>query len=498
MGSYEVSLACPRCGQRLSFPTLDLRAVFACPRCGTQHQVGALVQTETTLPAIPVLQAIRSQAEPGAESTPAQSPRSELIIHQPTGGPEAFAPHGAVRATTPVSATPSLPMPAVEPDVPLPSPAAENVGSGGAFAVTDRRGAAAMDLARASVAATSSIAERFDAWLWGKRKWFVGGCALLVFVAQELDPFAYAVALVAFAFVLYLLLIARVLALRDDDGGWSVAGVLARLVSAVRDAFESVVDWSGTPFTEVARRLSVLLATTGLVFTVLAPPVKLLFSDFLGVEAGTPGAGEYIESLQSVGPGMLTLATVAFLLWRFRGGRKQVAGEFRDSARAVGSGTTVPPVLDIFELSPSAVASLPDAGLRRVLEILKTWKPRKLAQEADYRRHLARHLRKRMPAAVVDTEVRLLGAENKLVGRGDLILSDTVLFELKRALTSASADRAVGQVWKYSDVWKHGPVLLLLCESRQDFHDSMLARHVMQLRQQGHHILCVAAGRRIA
>jgi hypothetical protein len=98
----------------------------------------------------------------------------------------------------------------------------------------------------------------------------------------------------------------------------------------------------------------------------------------------------------------------------------------------------------------------------------------------------------------IDTQRPLRDAAGKRVGRVDLVIGDALAFELKRGMRSASeGDRAVGQVWKYLDAWTSGPVVLLLCETYEDFDQSMTARHVVELSSRGKPAFIVAAGKRL-
>ena len=62
---------------------------------------------------------------------------------------------------------------------------------------------------------------------------------------------------------------------------------------------------------------------------------------------------------------------------------------------------------------------------------------------------------------------------------------------------SSEADRAVGQVWKYAEAWTHGPVMLLLCETRAGFAQAGVIDRIGELRDRGRPLFVVAAGRRL-
>ncbi|MBN1460150.1 MAG: hypothetical protein JXA57_11485 [Armatimonadetes bacterium] len=72
------------------------------------------------------------------------------------------------------------------------------------------------------------------------------------------------------------------------------------------------------------------------------------------------------------------------------------------------------------------------------------------------------------------------------------------MIELKRRLEkSDEIDRAVGQVARYSESWKKGPVVLLACESRTGFATAPFTRRIAELRALGRPVFALAAGRRV-
>jgi hypothetical protein len=139
-----------------------------------------------------------------------------------------------------------------------------------------------------------------------------------------------------------------------------------------------------------------------------------------------------------------------------------------------------------------------DARLQPILSALARWKPRICEYEADYELSLVRHMRRALPDASVDRQHPVRDGTGRLVGKIDVVLSKHLAVELKRGMTAGDADRAVGQVWKYLDAWDRGPVLLVLCETREDFGTGQAARHIGELRRQGKPVFVVAAGRRVS
>jgi hypothetical protein len=61
-----------------------------------------------------------------------------------------------------------------------------------------------------------------------------------------------------------------------------------------------------------------------------------------------------------------------------------------------------------------------------------------------------------------------------------------VLIEMKRGLSTSTAQKALGQVQMYADAWgKRGPILLLICGVPRQVVERHLGNSLERLRQSG-------------
>ena len=136
-----------------------------------------------------------------------------------------------------------------------------------------------------------------------------------------------------------------------------------------------------------------------------------------------------------------------------------------------------------------ALASDSDAPIRIVLHS---------PLEADYHDSLHRFLRKRAPQLQVERERPINAVIEGTRRRLDLAIDGRVVIELKRHLRkTADADRAYGQIRGYAQAWPHGPVLLVLCETSDDFAQQRgLQNKIEELRAANYAVVAIAAGRR--
>jgi hypothetical protein len=119
-----------------------------------------------------------------------------------------------------------------------------------------------------------------------------------------------------------------------------------------------------------------------------------------------------------------------------------------------------------------------------LLRTLGTWNPRSHTSEAKYTSSLVRKLRERMPSASMELE-RPMRHEGQRF-RADLVIGDAVLVEMKRGLSQAAAQRALGQVQMYSLAWaRKGPIILLICGTPRPVVEQHFGPHLQALRQQG-------------
>lgn len=98
-----------------------------------------------------------------------------------------------------------------------------------------------------------------------------------------------------------------------------------------------------------------------------------------------------------------------------------------------------------------------------------------------------------MPGANPQRERPVGNRAEGTAGRADLVVSDAVLIEMKRGLTTTSAQRAVGQVRMYARAWHNGPLILLLCDADPAIVQQFLGREMMTLRNEAPVLVVLAA-----
>ena len=497
MAGFETTAACPHCRQQLVVPTYNLSARFTCPRCFSSFPATALVALDTAVPALPTAPRAVIAASPSNHDQ-ATAVAASAVRTAATDGPS--EPAQSIAVSMPML-TPERPMRAED----NASSAAPAIASAPGVSVAERRAGPdartsgpALGIVAAEYTASyaAGVAARIDARLYGKRSVVVGSAAAIVLVTSRLSPLAYAVALPTFATLVYLLLIARIWSLRDEDGNWTGTGVLRRMRATAASALQAL-DVRGVSGFEVARRASTPLVSAGLVACVVAPPLQLLWNSVLGVTGASASSAiiAALDTLQSAGVVSVLVGFLLWLTWYLHVRRSALGKSFRTSSAAVVH-DGVPAVLDVWHMEENALTAVRHEGLRKLLEALKSWRPRRCHYEDDYQQSLLRHLQKVLDGAVI-RDRKPLWKQGNLIGYPDIWISDSVLIELKRELSAGEADRALGQVWKYADAWRAGPVLLVLCETATNFENGHTPRHVAELRARGYPVLCVAAGRRL-
>jgi hypothetical protein len=100
-----------------------------------------------------------------------------------------------------------------------------------------------------------------------------------------------------------------------------------------------------------------------------------------------------------------------------------------------------------------------------------------------------------MPGANPERERPIGDRAQGTNGRADLVVSDSVLIEMKKGLTTTTAQRALGQIQMYLRAWDRGPVMLLVCEADAATVQTFLAREIEEIRRRAP-VLMVLAGRR--
>lgn len=511
MNQARVEASCSACGQLMLVETADLQTIVACPRCRTTVTVAELVPATTPLAAIPVAPApntghsLSEVDAPTILEAPWHQVGGPTSIPEPAqasrGGPEVSEPE----STAALSATGGPESPSLETDATPPpgdrlvAPRAVDLATGSTVNVAERTRQAYGAMSR-TMSALGKAAAWFDVKLYGYRSLVLVGLAGMVVLLRLVHLAAYAVALPLFALVAYFMLLARLWSLRGEDGTWSVNAFVERAGAFAENLIESLRELPVTPLNEHLRRLRGQAIGLGLVLLAVVPPVRLLVLRSLeafGLSTNDSSAMETLATTEVVGFALVGAgALIAFFRWhRMRGSK---FGNHLSRLRRTFTQTDgVPAVFDVWKLPEGTSGVVADPEFQRLLQVLRTWRPREHRLEAAYEASLMRHLRKYFTRVEIDNQVPLRTPDGQRAGRVDIVLDNTVAVELKRALTSTEADRALGQVWKYLEGWSRGPVVLLLCVTKDGFELGMLPKHISALRQHGHYVFAVAAGRRI-
>lgn len=482
---------CPACGQKLAIPTLDLQSAYACPRCHSTHLAGDLIPKGATVPGVPVdltpspghsMRAIPvlAQAAPGAALHPALVERQEsppLLVSGPTAAP---------------AHAPTL------------GPSQSNLLDARALLDAARDTAA---VANVVVAKALDAAEWIDARLhrWRSKAFFIL-CSLVAFAEfaaalADVDPLW--VELPAFLLLAVLsttLLLARVASFRDERGAWSIRMVGRRIASAAGWAWQSIREFWQAPWLENLRLVGLWVMTVGLggvsvaTFLGLVLRVVTLAIDVdASVAAWTRTLAFVSWVFSAVGVAIL------FVRWRVSGSlpgaTRPVDSRARAAARAEVLG--LPFVLDFVHdraAASRAVGALPESLLRQVLAEVAAWRPhRRFELERDYQESLCRHIARRLPDLSPELERPFSTQSSR--GRLDLVVGDAVVLEMKHSVSASEAQRAAGQLMQYATFWgAKGPVILVVCETSQEFATSLIGELVAGLRSAGYPVLAVAAG----
>jgi hypothetical protein len=307
----------------------------------------------------------------------------------------------------------------------------------------------------------------------------------------------YVWALFTYTAFLYLLLLARLWWIRDDNGNWSRKHFSERFGAVLRDALGGLFTSGEFSLGTLLERMKLGLIAIGLALLVLVPPISALTYDVAGSVNLASESGDILRGLgqlETVGGYLLALGTLVWLFRRLRQTRpSEQAAEFKKSAEALTTRTDLPWYVDARDESTNG-RELP-RELQTLVSTLHRWRPRR-SDESGYERSLVRFLERDLPGIKTRTQ-QPIQLEDGRRAELDVVVDDVLVIELKTDLRTASeSDRAYGQLARYSASWKRGPVMLLVCEARFDFAEHMLVRRVGELRSLGRPVFVVAAGRR--
>lgn len=346
-----------------------------------------------------------------------------------------------------------------------------------------------------------------DAWLYGKRAAvvFLGALVTVAVSAAEAwisprTPLFTALFTYLFAVFLTLLLVARLGALRDDDGNWSLALVRRRIAEATADAGDLLSSLGALPGALRWKSVGKAAWFLGLLVLALRNVVVLLLLTAEELLASALPSGQEVDRVLLLGGiGALGIGTLCWLIgWgKLRGqpGARLRHGDQGERERLCAAVASLPPIIDcantgqVLDLAHRAGHPV----LEQLLRALSEWRPRRFDFEDQYQGSLYRLLRRKMPDANPQRERPVGSRATRNAGRADLVVSEAVLIEMKRRLTTATAQRALGQVQMYVDAWNQGPVILLLCDADPSVAHGFLGREITYLRTRAPVVLVLAA-----
>lgn len=353
------------------------------------------------------------------------------------------------------------------------------------------------------------MADDIDAALYGKRAAAITISALFTVLATIFEahenraPFMTTIMTALFSLFLFLLLVARIGSFRNDEGNWSFAIVADRLRSAGKsfgEGFSAFWEMTGGQRATAIGKTLIGVSLVGLALRNIVVLLVILAEELFEASIGT--AKSLDEAMMTAGIYAL-LAGFGLWAWGWQSSRSagkelQLVPDEAGRERLVAATKEMPLIIDCADKDKALqwANRTKDPVLKAVIEVLVRWQPRGAESEADYQASLHRKLRRDLPGANPERE-RPIGARatgNR--GRADLVVSDSVLIEMKKGLTTSSAQRALGQIQMYLSAWNRGPVMLVLCEVDPASAQQFLVKEIDNLRKRQEPVMMVFAGRR--
>jgi hypothetical protein len=457
----SVTRFCVECGQCLVLPTTDLAKSFRCPRCNTVHVAGSLIEHSAPIAAVPA----------------------------------STRPVAGVAVIAPLMPAPS---PGGAPWTPQPSLDAETARG---VASIREDGAQGWTLAR--VSRLIEIADAIDSSLYGKRARVLVAVAAAVVLTPTIvgwvDGPSWVEPLAALAFVLFVtvLAVARIAMFRDDERRWAPSIGISNLRDEITDFVEEIRSFRRAGPNQQLQTLGTTVIGAALLVLATRRVWNIVYQ--AGLDSWDFDWGERWDYFTLVVGGLLWWK--GYLAIRREG---RLAALLIDPAKNAQATRAVASAFDelpaIIDCRHAEVANLFASRaahplLANLLTVLGQWRPRYADAEKAYQHSLHRKLRQLVPAADPQREVPLPSEGRGYAGRVDLVLGHCVLIEMKRRLTTSSAQKAFGQIRMYSGIWRQkGPVVLLLCETDAAFASAFFESPIRELRAAGHSVVAIMAG----
>ena len=345
--------------------------------------------------------------------------------------------------------------------------------------------------------------DSIDRKLYGKRmRFFVLGSILVLVVAPVIDVvFSIKEDRVTFysTFVFFLFILVLFLSLisswRDDTGNWSFKRVLSKLKVYFESAKDTVATARKNTKGETLYKLGTLLFFIGVGWKALQNVsvfVRKPVETFFGIHLPLYRKFEKATNSYCWIPFVVGLGILIYLYNQNPQILQRIKNELRELFGLKASKTSkyTDTVVNIarnpnseFVINSKQEASMNEVILNSKSNLfqdfataLQNWNPRGAYYEYEYQDRLAKHLRKLLPDASVETEFPIGDKAHGNRGRADIVVNETILIEMKRDSSAGAIQRAKGQISQYSEIWQNkGPVILLLCD--YEYEHAKLAYH---------------------
>jgi len=467
----SVTRFCTECGQCLVISTADLARSFRCPRCGSVYVAGSVVDHSTPIVAVPT-----STHRPPQEQNGVAAQWAGAAL--PSNAPD-------TRAALPsVSDVQQVAMPTV------------------AHARAQPHFAHGVAVAAMTASRLVTLADKVDSLLYGSRaKALVAAAAVVVFTPRLSEwlghvPILQPIALAAFLTLAFVLGLARIAMFRNEDGQWDPAAGYANIKLGIADVFSGM---NRLRDAHPKQRLQAI-GSFFLGGALVSLAVRAALSSFydLGFDSWDFDWSDSWDWLTLIGGGVV---------WAWarsathRDGQRAalLADPIRDAhaAEAVAQAFAgLPTLVDCrdAELAGAFLRQSAHPLVTRLVSELGAWRPRWADTEKPYQHSLFRKLRGSLPEAEPQIEVPLRSQGLPYTGRIDILLGGCVLIEIKRHLTTSTAQKALGQIEMYAQIWhQKGPIVLVLCDTDPYFAASFFEPALARLRAAGLPVVAVLA-----
>lgn len=333
----------------------------------------------------------------------------------------------------------------------------------------------------------------------------LGGPLLDIWLEDTAEERASAALVLAFGAVAAVLLLGRGASWRSDDGRFALRRILSRLRTRVEAGAYGVRRWWTSSLRWKLTHAGPALLRLGVV---LLAGQKL--SQLLRVST-RQGARFIAQGIRDLKPWMRTR-----LFPRLEGLRV-----FEDDVQLIALGCLVAgglltavswtfrsrrPRSTLTGALPAVLRHTDKAAIQQVrahtnddllhafVDAIHRWRPPRLDSEAAYQEHLARWLGRHDVGERVVLEEWIGTRKDGTRGRGDIIVDDWLLVEMKRGSSQSEGQRAVGQLEQYLRAWRgRGPVVVVICAAPLRKAQALFTTVVQRHQQDGRVVFVVVA-----